>query len=230
MPRCARGAPSCDAEESGSPAQAVRASGPFRPFDGVVVLGGAALVTAPTERAAERLRRAAAELPPAALGDPERLGRLVPLARVLGPANLAYLDAAAFVPVDPAQEPHAMAESALDEPAVRALLARASEEDRGECGLADVTSPLFVVRDGDRTLAAAGYRVWRGGVAHLSVLTDAAHRSRGLARATASAAVAHALAAGLLPQWRARPVASRRVAAALGFRDLGVQLSCESAD
>ncbi|PWS40209.1 GNAT family N-acetyltransferase, partial [Streptomyces sp. ZEA17I] len=40
-----------------------------------------------------------------------------------------------------------------------------------------------------------------------------------------SEATAHALAAGLLPQWRARPAASRRVAAALGYRELGAQLS-----
>ncbi|MFD3663840.1 hypothetical protein ACFWVF_25200 [Streptomyces sp. NPDC058659] len=45
----------------------------------------------------------------------------------------------------------------------------------------------------------------------------------------ASAAVAHAIAAGLLPQWRARPHSSRRVAAALGFEELGAQLSVELA-
>lgn len=42
---------------------------------------------------------------------------------------------------------------------------------------------------------------------------------------TQSAAVAHALTAGLLPQWRARAQASRRVARALGLRELGSQLS-----
>ncbi|NEC07096.1 GNAT family N-acetyltransferase, partial [Streptomyces sp. SID7909] len=35
----------------------------------------------------------------------------------------------------------------------------------------------------------------------------------------------HALAADRLPQWRARPEASRRVARALGYRELGSQLS-----
>ncbi|MDU0303963.1 GNAT family N-acetyltransferase, partial [Streptomyces sp. PAL114] len=45
------------------------------------------------------------------------------------------------------------------------------------------------------------------------------------ARVVGAAAVAHALAAGLLPQWRARDFASRRVAAALGFEELGAQLS-----
>ncbi|MDF2273524.1 GNAT family N-acetyltransferase [Streptomyces coacervatus] len=54
-------------------------------------------------------------------------------------------------------------------------------------------------------------------------------RGRGLARATGCATVAHALAAGLLPRWRARRPASRRVAAVLGFEELGSQLSIEIA-
>ena len=74
-------------------------------------------------------------------------------------------------------------------------------------------------------MAAAGYRDWPCGAAHVSVLTAAAVRGRGLARTAASAAVAHAIAEGNLPQWRARPVASRRVARTLGFRGLGAQVS-----
>jgi hypothetical protein len=54
-------------------------------------------------------------------------------------------------------------------------------------------------------------------------------RGRGLARTVGAAAVAHALDAGLLVQWRARAAASRRVAAVLGFRELGTQLSVEMA-
>jgi len=57
------------------------------------------------------------------------------------------------------------------------------------------------------------------------VLTAAASRGRGLGRAAASAAVAHAIADDRLPQWRARPMDSRRVARALGFRELGLQVS-----
>lgn len=76
-----------------------------------------------------------------------------------------------------------------------------------------------------RVIAAAGWCRWPTGVAHLSVLTVPDQRGRGVARAVAGAAVADALAAGLLPQWRARPLASRRVALALGFRELGSQLS-----
>ncbi|MFE0653731.1 GNAT family N-acetyltransferase [Streptomyces sp. NPDC059534] len=68
-------------------------------------------------------------------------------------------------------------------------------------------------------VAGAGYRNWPRRTAHISVLTAPEARGRGLARITASAAVAHALAAGLVPQWRARPPASRRVDAALGFEE-----------
>ncbi|WP_223839676.1 GNAT family N-acetyltransferase [Saccharopolyspora pogona] len=70
-----------------------------------------------------------------------------------------------------------------------------------------------------------GYQTWPASTAHLCILTAPKQRGRGLARQVASAAVAHALDAGLLPQWRARPEASRRVATALGFRALGAQLS-----
>ncbi|MET9675820.1 GNAT family N-acetyltransferase [Streptomyces sp. NPDC006482] len=60
-----------------------------------------------------------------------------------------------------------------------------------------------------------------------ALVTAPAARGRGLARRVASAAVAHALADRRLPQWRARPPASRRVAAALGFEELGAQLSLD---
>ncbi|WP_228011192.1 GNAT family N-acetyltransferase [Nonomuraea phyllanthi] len=100
-----------------------------------------------------------------------------------------------------------------------------AEEDAEESGLAEVSSAAFVVREGGRAVAASGYRPWLEMAAHLSVLTAPGHRGRGLARRAASAAVADALAAGLLPQWRARPEPSRRVARALGFRQHGAQLS-----
>jgi len=59
------------------------------------------------------------------------------------------------------------------------------------------------------------------------VLTAPERRGLGLARVVASAAVADSLANRLLPQWRARPEPSRLVARALGFRELGGQLSIQ---
>ena len=85
------------------------------------------------------------------------------------------------------------------------------------------------MREHGQVAAAAGYRDWPSGIAHMSVLTAASARGRGLARAAASAAVAHAIGEGRLPQWRARPEASRRTARALGFRELGSQVSIQLA-
>jgi GNAT superfamily N-acetyltransferase len=69
------------------------------------------------------------------------------------------------------------------------------------------------------------YRRWPGSIAHMGVLTASEYRGQGLARIVASAAAKDALQNRLLPQWRARPASSRRVAQALGFRQLGTQLS-----
>ncbi|MFF7457052.1 hypothetical protein [Kitasatospora sp. NPDC008115] len=68
---------------------------------GVVVLGGAAVVTAPTEEAAARVREALAGVPAGGLADPAVITRTLPIGRVLGPAALAYVSASAFRPADP---------------------------------------------------------------------------------------------------------------------------------
>ncbi|WP_410097142.1 GNAT family N-acetyltransferase [Streptomyces sp. Isolate_219] len=93
-----------------------------------------------------------------------------------------------------------------------------------------MSSPAFCLRRGGEVVAAAGYRSWPRSVAHLSVLVAPHCRGRRLARVVASAAVAHALDAGLLPQWRARLCPSLRVAVALGFQELGTQLSVRLGD
>ena len=184
---------------------------------GIVALGGSAIATAPDAHSAEGLRQALHGLSAAQT----IAGGSLPAAETLGPAILAYCDPAGFRPA-----PFRTVEVIpADHPDVTALLARVSAEDAGEAGLDDITSPAFVVRAGGHVVAAAGYREWPGETAHLSVLTELVHRGRGLAGAVSSAAVTEALAAGLMPQWRARPAASRRVARALGFRELGGQLS-----
>ncbi|WP_406457123.1 GNAT family N-acetyltransferase [Streptomyces sp. NBC_00876] len=190
---------------------------------GIVLLGDAAVVTAPTDGVAGAIRRALAGVPAPSLTDPGAMARAWPVAEVLGPATLAYLSADDFHPSRPGgAEADRLPAGHGD---LLRLLASVSEEDAGECGLDEITSPAFVVRDGAAVVAAAGYRDWPGDTAHLCVLTAPHVRGRGLARQVASAATAHALAAGCLPQWRARPAASRGVARALGFRELGTQLS-----
>ncbi|WP_406060895.1 GNAT family N-acetyltransferase [Streptomyces sp. NBC_01077] len=191
-------------------------------WTGIVVLGDAAIVTAPTEVAARAVSRSLASVPADSLTRGDVVRAVLPVTEVLGPAALGYVSSDDFRPsaavgaiehLDPGHQD------------LRGLVGSAGPEDRDESGLEEITSPAFVVRDGTDVIAAAGYRTWPESTAHVSVLTAPRHRGRGLARQVASAAVAHALAAGLMPQWRARPVASRRVASALGFRELGSQLS-----
>ncbi|MFJ8744346.1 GNAT family N-acetyltransferase [Embleya sp. NPDC127516] len=157
-----------------------------------------------------------------AVVDADRLRGLLPVLDLLGPASLLYLDRAAFQPNGGDAE---VEEVACDDAEMTALLARVDTLDADESGLADVRSPVFVVREGVEVVAAAGYEVWPRSVAQHGVLVAPGSRGRGLARTVASAAVHHALAAGLLPQWRARPEPSQRVALALGFRDVGSQVS-----
>ncbi|MER6097929.1 GNAT family N-acetyltransferase [Streptomyces sp. NPDC001728] len=198
---------------------------------GVVVLGNAAIVTAPTEAAARAWKRGTAGAPVESLVSAEAVRGMVHVTDTLGPATLAYASLGDFRPwpADPVVE-DVWAESEE----LRALVAAVGQEDADESGMEEITSPAFVVRggrggaaggDGGSVIAAAGYRLWPESTAHISVLTAPGHRGRGLAGRTASAAVAHALEAGLMPQWRARTVESRAVARALGFRELGMQLS-----
>jgi RimJ/RimL family protein N-acetyltransferase len=144
---------------------------------------------------------------------------------VLGPATLAYLDGRDH---RPAGATAAVEEIAGNHADLAAFLASVPTDEAAESGLAGISSSAFVVRSGTRVVAASGYRRWPGEVAHLGVLTAPDHRGRGFARAVASAAVADGLANRLLPQWRARIEPSRRVARALGFRQLGSQLSARS--
>ncbi|MFI7005243.1 GNAT family N-acetyltransferase [Streptomyces sp. NPDC050145] len=192
---------------------------------GMVALGGSVIVTAPSESAAATVRRALARLPLERVLDGVSVREAMPVTRVLGPAALSYVTEEGFRPATAAEAVPAVLELEPHHPELIRLEERAGADDAREAALDEITSPVFVVREGGESVAAAGYRAWPGRTAHLGVLTAPAARGRGLARATASAAVAHALAAGLLPQWRARALASRRVAAALGFEELGRQLS-----
>jgi hypothetical protein len=185
------------------------------------MLGGAAIATAPTAAAAAALRTAAAKLRTADVVDPDALGRVLPLADVSGPAVLSYLAPDRF---RPATSPSPVVELPSTHSELRRLAMTAPDQEVEESNLREITSPAFVIRDNGQPVAAAGYRAWPRDTAHLSVLTTPSQRRRGLAKLVGSAAIAHALASNLLPQWRSRPMAAAKFARALGFRELGSQL------
>lgn len=185
---------------------------------GIVVLGDAAIATAPDASAARAFQRSIATMALEMLTDPELLRERCEIIDVLGPATLAYLDPGDFRP----QYGEAVIQPPDEE--IRHFLAAASRPDLEESGLAEITSPPFAVRDQGQVAAAAGYRHWPGRVAHISVVTSSQTRGRGLGRLVASGAVKHAIGEGLLPQWRARSESSRRIARTLGFQELGSQI------
>ena len=189
---------------------------------GIVLIGDAALATAPDHGTARLVEQALSDLPAASLTGAEVLSRRLRIAGILGPATLAYLDPADFRPQ------HGVAITGpldLDHPGLRQFLMAAGPDDLEESGMQEIIPPAFAIHEHGQVVAAAGYRDWPCGTAHLSVLTAASARGRGLARAAASAAVAYAIGQGRLPQWRARSEESRRIARALGFRELGSQVS-----
>lgn len=187
---------------------------------GLVTVNGAAVVTVPHERSRATVVRGLAGLSMDQLTDPEVLKRHLTVEEWLGPAALAYLAGEDFIPV-----PGAVDVITADSDELATFLASCPGHEVEESGIGDVTSPVFVVREKGVVVAACGYRIWLTQAAHLGILTSPECRGRGLARQAATAAVAEVLAAGLLPQWRARMGPSRRVAQSLGFTEMGRQLS-----
>jgi RimJ/RimL family protein N-acetyltransferase len=107
------------------------------------------------------------------------------------------------------------------ERAALAALRETASDEWEEAGL-DAAAVLFGIREDDALVAVAGYERWAS-LAHLQVFTHPRARRRGLARAVLAAAIGHARAAWLLPQYRARDsnVASRAVAERMGFEEYG---------
>jgi len=186
---------------------------------GIVVIGEEAIATAPAPGVAQIVQQALGALPAAALTDAGVLSARLPVAEIRGPASLAYLDAGEFRP----QRGAALEQAGPQDAGLRSFLSECDAADVAEGGIEDITSPAFAVRERGNVIAVAGYRAWPGRVAHVCVLTGPRARGRGLARITGSAAVAHAIRQGMLPQWRARLATSQRIARDLGFRELGSQ-------
>ncbi|TKV29448.1 GNAT family N-acetyltransferase [Arthrobacter sp. NamB2] len=117
---------------------------------------------------------------------------------------------------------------------VRALERRCPPDDVAEAGLGGAEHAFVLVAEGDDAdngqptpLAGAGYDIWEGILAHTAVITPPDERRKGYAQRIAAVAVEEAMAAGLVPQWRARTdnTASQRTARRAGFAFAGTQTS-----
>ncbi|MDF9279541.1 GNAT family N-acetyltransferase [Arthrobacter sp. EH-1B-1] len=112
----------------------------------------------------------------------------------------------------------------------RALERLCPPDDVAEVGLSAMENSCVLVDESSEPplpLAGAGYDIWEGILAHLGVLTAPDERRRGHASYAVSVAVEESMAAGLIPQWRARTdnVASQRTALRAGFVHAGSQTS-----
>ncbi len=142
----------------------------------------------------------------------------------LGEATLYFTDElpAAEVPDD--------VSVSTDIGTARTLEALCPPDDAADAGLSRCDRHWVLVDGHERTstpLAGAGYSIWEGFLAHMTVIASPPNRGRGHARNIASVAVEEALASGLVPQWRARNgnATSHALARRLGFVPAGSQTS-----
>ena len=108
-----------------------------------------------------------------------------------------------------------------------ALRAEVTAEE-WEHGGSEARGPLFGAFDAGGGLAAlAGYEVWNGSIAHISIISRTAERGRGHGRAAVAFATHHALASGLVPQYRTlfSNAPSMGIARRLGFVEYGRSLA-----
>jgi ribosomal protein S18 acetylase RimI-like enzyme len=136
--------------------------------------------------------------------------------RILGPTYLGYKDVAEEVPIDPRVRLLGMDEGALLDQLRHGVTAQEWEHS----GLEDCQSIAGYFLDG-RLVAAAGYEVWGGTLAHICVTTHAGLRGRGYARACVQSSTEEALNSGLVAQYQTlfENEASIAVARALEFEE-----------
>jgi RimJ/RimL family protein N-acetyltransferase len=111
------------------------------------------------------------------------------------------------------------------------FLVRCEASEVAESGLREMRTVFDEVDSSGDSVAIAGYETWSETVAQLGVLVDPLQRGRGIGRRVANAAIDDAHSKSLIPQWRVRVdnVPSVRLAAQLGFTQLGSQLALEIA-
>ena len=137
---------------------------------------------------------------------------------VRGPALLAYWPSSTPSPIPCAPT----SPLGVDGLASLTSLRDTAPSEWEEAGIGS-DSRVFGLRLEDRLVAVAGYERWSDQIAQLQVFCHPGYRRRGLAAAPLKAAISHALADNLLPQYRARDgnVASVALAKRVDFVEYG---------
>ncbi len=157
----------------------------------------------------------------AALGDAAGL--------VVGPAALRYTDT---LPPD-ASRSSARFLTPDDAPALRALAAACDPIEWDHADIDFDRAPIVGCFEASAFVAASSYRVLPPKIATLGIVTHPSHRGRGLGRAAATAATAHAIDTGFVAQWQTLEsnLPSIAIARALGYqpycRTIAIRLRCD---
>ena len=212
----------CSPEELFAPPLRVLTHGPeLADYRGVLALfrNGSAIVSIPPDHA-EPLRALLAAIPNGC--SPETLVsalRSISVA-VLGPAFLGYAEA-----VSP--EVHPARVLSLDDATALDAMERSFDPIEWEHGGSRIQDPCSAVFVGPQIAALAGYQVWGGTIAHISIITHPDFRGRGFGRSAVAHLARRAITAGLVPQYRTldsnRP--SLRIADELGFARYATSLA-----
>jgi RimJ/RimL family protein N-acetyltransferase len=193
----------------------------------ILVIGPAPLVSLPPA-AVPTLAVPARAWTNALVGDATALTAAIhPLAveRIVGPAFIGY---GTSKTLDLWIANQARVLTREDDPAVSRLRASCAPEEWEHGGSDPHAVPTFgCVSEGGEVLAMAGYQVWGGTIAHISVVTAPHARGRDFGRRAVACAAQHALSAGLLPQYRTLLAnePSMAVARRLGFVPYGYSVS-----
>ena len=136
--------------------------------------------------------------------------------RVIGPAFIGYAET---LPPDSGSTARELREE--DSAAVAGLQVACDPQQWDHGGSDPAEVPCSGVFTAEGELAAlAGYEIWSGTIAHISIITHPDHRGHGHGREAVAHLARRALSAGLLPQYRTLEAnaASMRISAALGFQ------------
>lgn len=141
--------------------------------------------------------------------------------RILGPTYLGYKDVAEEVPIDPRVRLLGMDEGAI----LDQLRHGVTSQEWEHSGLEEGQPIAGYFLDG-ALVAAAGYEVWGGTLAHIGLTTHAGFRSRGYGRACVRSITDEAIKSGLVTQYQTffANESSIAVARALEFEEYGQRM------
>jgi hypothetical protein len=141
---------------------------------------------------------------------------------VLGPSRHAFIDFAHFRP----DENPAGMRLDVDNPTLVGLRALCGEDEWAEAGFGRADGVLYGLKSGDRLLAAGNMTMYRGHPADVGVITEPAHRGRGIARGLVTTMITDLLPTVGVVRYRAllTNLPSLAVADRLGFVSRGENL------